>query len=112
MAKQQIIESTDNGDEAEPAPQPLVNATVARGRTVLVATGKRKVVGIDKDGSKVYGPISIRRGPGEQIELPGDEVKRLQAGGYLVDPERIAAVEAFRNAFRLCANIAGLGGNL
>jgi hypothetical protein len=77
-------------EEAEPVPQPMVQAIVARGRSVIVPTGKRKVVGQDKDGNRIYGPTSKMIGPNQQIMLPADEVKSLRDLGYLFDPDKIA----------------------
>jgi len=44
----------------------LFKAIVAKGRTVMV--GERNV------------------GPGKEVSLPADEIRKLAAGGFLVDP--------------------------
>src|ERR1700688_3294264 len=85
MASPQINDAA----EAEPAPQLLIKATVARGRSVLVASGESKVIGHGKDGIRGHRPGAVRRWPGDEITMPADEVKRLQASGYLVDPDKI-----------------------
>lgn len=58
---------------ADAASDDLVEATVAPGRTVHVDT---------------------RKGPGETVRLPADEIERLIALGFLVDPAAPAPVAA------------------
>lgn len=69
-----------------------VRATVARGRSVDVPlAGKREVAGYDKEtGKPMHRPVMKQFGPGQDVELPADEVATLRKSGHLVDPDRIA----------------------
>lgn len=67
-----------------------VKATVARGRSVDVPIqGKTIVVGTTEDGKPVTRVPTKHYIAGQEVELPLDEVRRLQASGYLVDPDNV-----------------------
>ena len=64
-----------------------MRATVAQGRTIIGADPeKQTIIGYDTEGKPIKRARSIHYGPGMEIELPADEVKRLRETGYLVDP--------------------------
>jgi len=101
-----------SGKPAPPSPAPDENTAneataigiVARGRTLhLPIPGERRSVGWDPNEKKtVYAAVTRGHGPGERVELPVSEIKRLQGLGFLVDPDRIVAASA--------AVTAGAGG--
>jgi hypothetical protein len=65
-----------------------VRATVAQGRTIMSADPiDQVIIGYDADGKPIKRARSMYFDPGQEIELPPDEVKRLRALGYLVDPD-------------------------
>lgn len=66
-------------------------AIVARGRSIDVPIpGKKEFSGTNKDGDSFY-RLPVRNvGPGQEVELPIEEVRSLRAAGYLVDPDNIA----------------------
>ena len=69
----------------------MVRATVANGRTVDVPDGdKRAVAKFGEDGKPIMRAVLKTYHPGQEVELPADEVKQLRAGGYLVDPNASA----------------------
>jgi hypothetical protein len=69
----------------------LVRGVVARGRTVHVPTDQKVLAGYERETNRpIERIVCERRGPGETVELPGSEVKRLRALGFLVDPDLIA----------------------
>ena len=70
----------------------LVRATVARGHVIDVPDpGKKKVAGRDPETNKpVYRMDTRRYLPGQEVELPADEVALFRASGHLVDPDKIA----------------------
>ena len=64
-----------------------MRATVAQGRTIIGADPeKQTIIGYDSEGKPIKRARSLHHGPGMEIELPADEVKRLREIGYLVDP--------------------------
>ena len=71
----------------------LVKAIVARGHTVAVSVTALQVPLTDADGEPI--PIQVRAaarevahfGPGQEVELPWDEVVRLRQLGFLEDPD-------------------------
>ncbi|HLH95018.1 MAG TPA: hypothetical protein VKW08_07860 [Xanthobacteraceae bacterium] len=69
----------------------LVRATVARGRSILVPGAKKRVVGYaPADGKPIEVAELLSYGPGQEVELPADEVARLRVSGHLVDPHAAA----------------------
>ena len=79
--------------EAESLPMTgKLRATVARGRTVYIPDPERKVFrGRTPDtGVEVYGQALAEFGPGQEVELPADEVASLRGLGYLIDPDKVA----------------------
>jgi hypothetical protein len=82
MAQVQAVESTK---------QKTARAVVARGRSIDVPTGGEPIaVGATPEGKPVSrGPVK-QYGPGQEVELPIDEIKTLRGLGYLVDPDRVA----------------------
>lgn len=85
-----------SNDVAE-APK-LMRATVERGRSVIANhPTKKKIVAWTDQGKPVEHPIRLHYGPGQEVELPPDEVKFLRERGYLVDPNRKAPVSATDN---------------
>ena len=74
---------------AEPDPdEPREFAIVARGRSIDAPTEQRRAVGYDPvKGEQLYAAVQRRYGPGERIELPISEIRRLRELGFLVDPD-------------------------
>jgi hypothetical protein len=69
---------------------PMERAIVARGRTVTVPdpTKPPAFVGRQIDTNvELFAPATRDFGPGEEVELPRDEVRRLRGFGYLVDSD-------------------------
>jgi hypothetical protein len=82
---------------AEPKPQQkMVECVVARGRSVATLDPTRMIVaGWDADTGKPIMRASLRTyGPGEQLQLPEDEVIRLRGTGHLHDPDKVIAMDA------------------
>ena len=74
---------------AEPDPdEPRELATVRPGRSVDVPDSiEKRAVGYDRDtGKSIYAAVQHRYGPGQQVELPVSEIRRLRGLGFLVDP--------------------------
>lgn len=69
----------------EPDPnEPRELATVARGRQVHVPTDQKRAVGYDRDsGEMIYAAVQRHYMPGEQVELPISEIRRLRGLGFL-----------------------------
>ena len=74
---------------AEPDPdEPRELATVARGRSIDAPTEQRRAVGYDPvKGEQLYAAVQRRFMPGETIELPVAEIRRLRELGFLVDSD-------------------------
>jgi hypothetical protein len=73
----------------EPDPdEPRDLATVRTGRSVDVPDPiEKRAVGYDRDtGKPIYAAVQHRYGPGQQVELPVSEIRRLRGLGFLVDP--------------------------
>lgn len=69
----------------------LERAVVARGRSLDVPIeGDPIIVGTDADNEPVTRARTRRVGPGQEVELPADEVRVLRASGFLVDPSNLA----------------------
>jgi hypothetical protein len=69
---------------------PMERATVARGRTVIVPDPTKPPTFIGREFEthrEIFAPGTREIGPGEEVELPRDEVRRLRGFGYLVDPD-------------------------
>lgn len=65
----------------------LGRAVIARGRTIAVPhPTKRKIVNHTPEGKPIEQAELMHFGPGQEIELPGDEIVRLRKLGYLTDP--------------------------
>ena len=73
----------------EPDPdEPRELATVRMGRSVDVPDPvEKRAVGYDRDsGAMIFAAVQHRYGPGQQVELPVSEIRRLRGLGFLVDP--------------------------
>jgi hypothetical protein len=69
---------------------PIERAIVARGRTICVPdpTKPPAFVGREIETNRaMFAPATRDFGPGEEVELPRDEVRRLRGFGYLVDSD-------------------------
>jgi hypothetical protein len=72
---------------ADPVITKRVRATVARGRTLSAPhETKKQVIGYSDDGKPIYRPAMVDFGPGQEVELPMDEITELRATGFLIDP--------------------------
>ncbi len=79
-------EQVKGGEGAKPR---LLRATVAGGRTVAVPhPTNRKPVGTTPEGKAITQAELVHYGPGQEVELPVDEIARLRGTGHLVDPDR------------------------
>lgn len=69
----------------------LARGTVARGRTVDVADTDKpaQIYGYTPDGKPMTRHPQKSIGPGNEIELPAEEIAHLRTAGYLIDPDRI-----------------------
>ena len=66
----------------------LAKGVVARGRTVVIPDPIRKThAGYDLEGNAIKRAVLHHYGPGQEVELPTDEIKELRASGYLIDPD-------------------------
>ena len=65
---------------------PLERAIVARGRTVIADDPSKPRVIDPQTGRQMGAPATRIFGPGQEVELPSDEILRLRADGFLVDP--------------------------
>ena len=63
-------------------------ATVARGRTIAIPNPTKRVfAGRHPDTGAEFFSFKIDEyGPGQEVELPVDEIAGLRALGYLIDP--------------------------
>jgi hypothetical protein len=64
---------------------------VARGRTVLIPTGDREVVGYKEDGTPRFRFLDRPASEGETVTLPEDEITHLRRSGFLVDPDAMVS---------------------
>lgn len=64
-----------------------IRATVARGRTVMVADGESEVVGYGPDGKPLMSARKRAYQFGEEVTLPAQEVEHFRKLGYLIDPD-------------------------
>jgi hypothetical protein len=84
-------------DKLQPTPAqevdlgPLAKAKVAKGRSIHIPTGTKKIVGskaYDLAGTTVFREVTAQdhhsAGPGEIVELPVKEIVRLTGLGFLV----------------------------
>ncbi|MCD0417277.1 hypothetical protein LOC51_08625 [Rubrivivax sp. JA1024] len=73
----------------------MVKAIVARGRSIDVPlpSGEREQVGFVDGGNGEAKPVFRAKcrkyREFEEVELPLDEVRRLQDSGYLIDPDNL-----------------------
>jgi hypothetical protein len=65
----------------------MVTATVAPRKTVYVGAEKKTIWDADSKRDVPQVKASQPKGPGEQIELPEDEIIRLRKLGFLTDPD-------------------------
>ena len=81
----------DNNEKSQPGPR-LARGTVNRGHTVMVPhLTEKKVTGLHPEtGKTMYAPVMMECGPGNEIELPLDEITSLRERGFLIDPKKIA----------------------
>jgi hypothetical protein len=61
---------------------------VARGRSLLAPDPvERKAVGYDAETKQtIFGPVMREYLPGDEVELPSDEITSLRQLGYIADP--------------------------
>lgn len=68
----------------------IARGVVARGRTVDIPdTTRRQVIGHTPEGKPIHRSPVRSFGPGNEIELPAQEIATLRERGFLVDPERV-----------------------
>jgi hypothetical protein len=81
------------------APQlQMARGTVERGRTVVVPhPSKRITAKYTEEGKPVIVPVLQHFGPGEEVELPIEEVILFKKLGYLVDPTKKIPARAGEN---------------
>lgn len=75
----------DNDEQKKPTPR-LARGVVARGRTVVVPTAQTRTAGYTAEGKPIVVPVTKTFVPGQEIELPHDEIKWLRSIGHLIDP--------------------------
>ena len=76
-------------NEEKKKEEPLVRGVVARGRTVQIDhPSHRRLVATRENGEKIYAPVRVEKGPGEEVNLPAPEIVRLRKDGFLIDPDR------------------------
>jgi hypothetical protein len=81
---------------SENAGQPKVRAQVARGRTVVAEHPTDvEMFAHPEDGRPITRPVSVTYNPGDEVELPAEEAKRLTRLGFLVDPDGPAPIVDF-----------------
>lgn len=62
---------------------------VERGKTVCVPQGSKTVGHMRESGREIKGPARyIEFGPGQEVELPVEEIKFLRERGFLIDPDK------------------------
>jgi hypothetical protein len=95
--------SEDKKSVLDRQPQPeirMARATVERGRTVVVPHPTKRITAKYTDeGKPVIVPVLQHFGPGEEVELPIEEVILFRKLGYLVDPTRKIIPTAGQNQF-------------
>ena len=79
--------------EIKDAAPKLAKGIVAKGRTVEVPSNQRRIAGYTADSKPVYRATQRIANPGDEVELPAEELAYLRAAGFLVDPD--APVQAF-----------------
>jgi hypothetical protein len=85
-----MVEPRNPQRQLDTPPERLVKATVARGRSIVIATG-RKFAGLDKDSKEeIYVPIFKTINEGEEVELPASDVQFQRERGYLTNPNAVA----------------------
>ncbi len=68
----------------------MARGTVARGHTIDIPTGERRMIGYDRvTGAPVFTSVIRKAGPGEEVTLVRSEIDRLRRAGFLVDPNKI-----------------------
>ena len=72
----------------------MLRGMVARGRTVVAATGEKRVGGYAQDGKAIMAPVLKTFGPHQEVELPEAEIVALRKSGHLVDPDALAEMPA------------------
>jgi hypothetical protein len=73
----------------------MEKAIVARGRTVCVPDPTKPPAFVGREFEthrEIFAPGLRDIGPGEEVELPRDEVRRLRGLGVLVDPDAKAVL--------------------
>lgn len=89
-----MADETNNTTKSQPQGQMKIvteRAIVARGRSIDVPVpGKAIVVGTTEDNKPVTRVPTRKALPGEEVNLPADEVKALRKAGFLVDPASAA----------------------
>lgn len=73
--------------EQMPTNTKMVKATVARGKSVMISTGRRVVGFHPHTEEPIYGPILEYVDELTEIELPESDVLWMRPAGYLIDPE-------------------------
>jgi hypothetical protein len=75
----------------EKSTEKLARGIVARGRTIVVQTNERIVIGTHPETGKAVTGFKMKdAGPGEEVTLPESEIKTLRSLGFLIDPNRLA----------------------
>lgn len=72
----------------------MERGVVARGRTVIAATGEKRIGKYSEDGKPIMVPILKTFGPDQEIELPAPEIAWLRSIGHLIDPRAPAPLPA------------------
>jgi hypothetical protein len=93
---QNFIERKFDMDKLQPTPAqdvdlgPLAKAKVAKGRSIHIPTGTKKIVGTraaEVNGAILYRDVTAQEtrsaGPGEIVELPINEIERLTELGFV-----------------------------
>jgi hypothetical protein len=76
----------------------MARATVERGRTVVVPHPTKRITAkYTEEGKPVIVPVLQHFGPGDEVELPFEEVVLFRKLGYLVDPNRKIPARAGEN---------------
>ena len=72
--------------------EPMERAVVARGRTIAMPDPSAPSVFVGREPDthrEIFASVPREVGPGEEVELPRAEVKRLRNLGFLVDPDAV-----------------------